>query len=146
MLPKRHHLLEPAGEILARVLLVELGDAHAPVLHGALEQVMVELAVVLEVGFFLAPLHFVERGLRDVEVALLDDLRHLAIEEREQQRTDVRAVHIGVRHDDDAVVAQLGYVEVLFDPGPERRDHDFDLVVLEHLVETGLLDVQNLCL
>jgi hypothetical protein len=40
-------------------------------------------------------------------VALVDQLRHLPVEEREQQRADVGAVDVGVRHDDDLVVAQL---------------------------------------
>ena len=61
----------------------------------------------------LAALDLVERRLRDVEVAALDELRHLAVEERQQQRADVRAVDVGVGHDDDAVVAQLADVEVV---------------------------------
>jgi hypothetical protein len=55
----------------------------------------------------------VERRLGDVEIALLDELRHLPIEERQQQRADVRAVHVGVGHDDDLVVAQLVDVEIV---------------------------------
>src|SRR5204862_2248579 len=35
---------------------------------------------------------------------------------------------------------------VLADPGAERRDHHFDLVGGEHLVEARLLDVQDLAL
>jgi hypothetical protein len=55
----------------------------------------------------------VERRLRDVDVAALDQLRHLPVEERQQQRADVRAVDVGVGHDDDAVVAQLVEVELV---------------------------------
>ena len=59
----------------------------------------------------------------------------------------MRAVHVGVGHDDDAVVAQLGDVEVFgADAAAERRDHRLDFVAAEHLVEAGLLDVQNLAL
>ena len=36
-----------------------------------------------------------------------DQLRHLAIEEGQQQRGDMRAVDIGVGHDDDALIAQI---------------------------------------
>jgi hypothetical protein len=32
---------------------------------------------------------------------------------KQQQRTDVRAVHVGVGHDDDAAVTQLRDVEVV---------------------------------
>ena len=38
---------------------------------------------------------------------LADQLRHLAIEEGEQQRGDMGAVHVGVGHDDDALIAQI---------------------------------------
>ena len=60
----------------------------------------------------LAELHLVERRLRDVDVAALHQHRHLPVEEGQQQGADVRAVHVGVGHDDDAVVAQLVGVEV----------------------------------
>ena len=73
--------------------------------------------------------------------------RHLPVEEREQQRADVRAVHVGVGHDDDVVVAELRDVEVLLaDAAAERRDHRPDFLAAQHLVEAGLLDVQDLAL
>jgi hypothetical protein len=67
----------------------------------------------LQVQLFLAGLDLVQRRLGDVDVAALHQLGHLAVEEGQQQRADVRAVHVGVGHDDDAVVAQLGDVEVV---------------------------------
>src|SRR5207244_11172615 len=60
-------------------------------------------------------------------------------------RAEVRPVHVGVGHADDAVVAELLDVEVLrTDAGPERRDHRPDFVAADHLVEPRTLDVQNL--
>jgi hypothetical protein len=74
-------------------------------------------------------LDLVQRRLRDVDVAALDQLGHLAVEEREQQRADVAAVDVGVGHDDDAVVAQLGDVVVgLADAGAQRGDQRGDLL------------------
>ena len=71
----------------------------------------------------------------------------LPVEERQQQRADVRAIDVRVGHDDDAVIAQLGDVEVLgADAAAERRDHGLDLLAAEHLVEARLLDVQDLAL
>ena len=97
--------------------------------------------------FGAAALGAEERRLRDVDVARVDQLAHLPVEERQQQRADVRAVHVRVGHDDDPVVAQLGDVEVLgADAGAERRDHGLDFVAAEHLVEAGLLDVEDLAL
>ena len=77
----------------------------------------------------------------------LDQLLHVAEEEREQQRADVRAVHVGVGHDDDLVVAQLGDVEIVqADAGADGRDHRADFLVPQHLVVARLLDVQDLAL
>src|SRR5688572_4601569 len=110
-----------------------------------MNQVGLEIALVLDVALAAPALGAEERRLRDVDVAAVDQLRHLAVEEREQQRPDVRTVHVGVGHDDDAVVAQARDVEVLdADAAAERGDHRLDLVAAEHLVEAGLLDVQNL--
>ena len=91
----------------------------------------------------------VERRLRDVDEALLHQLRHLAVEKRQQQRADVRAVHVGIGHDDDLVIAQLFEIERAFalavaDAGADGGDHRADFVVLKHLVEARLLDVDEL--
>src|SRR6185295_5733001 len=88
-----------------------------------------------------------ERRLRDVDVTAIDELPGLAVEKREQQRPDVGAVHVGVRHDDDAVIAQFRRVElVAADAAAERRDERANLLVAEHLVEARLLDVEDLAL
>jgi hypothetical protein len=82
---------------------------------------------VLQVLLVLAQLDLVQRRLRDVDVAALHQLRHLPVEEGQQQRADVRAVHVGVGHDDDAVVAQLVDVEVFAaDAGAQRGDQRDD--------------------
>ncbi len=88
-----------------------------------------------------------QRRLRDEHVAVVDELAHLAVEERQQQRPDVRSVDVRVGHDDDAVVAQLRDVEVfLADAASQRGDHRFDLVAAEHLVEARAFDVEDLSL
>ena len=46
-----------------------------------------------------------QRRLGDVDVAAFDQLVHLAVEEREQQRADVGAVDVGIGHDHDLAVA-----------------------------------------
>ena len=57
----------------------------------------------------------------------------------------MRPVDVGVAHDDDLVVAQLGDVELFVaDARTDRRDEGFDLGVLEHLVDAGALDVEDL--
>ena len=70
---------------------------------------------------------------------------HLAEEERQQQSADMRAVDVGVGHDDDLVIAQLVDIEVVAaDAGAERRDQRADLLARQHLVEARALDVEDL--
>jgi len=62
----------------------------------------------------------------------------------------VGAVHVGVRHDDDLVIARLRGVEAadglvaLADTGAARGDEGADFLVAEDLVEAGLLRVDQL--
>ena len=61
----------------------------------------------------------------------------------------MRSVHVGVGHDDDPPVAQLAEIErallVAFaDAGAHRGDHGLDFGVLEHLVQTRFLHVDQL--
>jgi hypothetical protein len=60
----------------------------------------------------------------------------------------MRAVDIGISHDDDLVVAQLRDVEVISvafrEAAAETVDHRLDLGIGQDLVDAGLLDIQNL--
>ena len=132
---------------------------HAPVGIGQagfgqhlVEQESFHRRIVLEVALVIAALGAVERRLGDVEMAALDQLRHLAEEECQQQCADMRAVDVGVRHDDDAVVAQLADIEAaLFrlappDAGAHRGDERADFGRAQHAVEPRALDVEDLAL
>ena len=54
------------------------------------------------------------------------------------------AVDVGVGQDDHLAVAGLGDVELLAEAGADGRDQGLDLVVLEHPVDAGPLDVEDL--
>ncbi len=117
--------------------------------HGVLQpdvgEIVFQRVLVLQVLLGLAARDFVERRLRDVDIAAVDQFAHLAEEERQQQRADVRAVDVRVGHDDDLVVAQLVGVELLrADAGAERRDQRADLLGREHLVEARALHIEDL--
>ena len=87
----------------------------------------------------------VQRRLRDVQVATVDEPRVVAEEEGQEERTDVRAIHVGVGHDDDLVVPQLVVIGVLLaDARAHRGDERLDFLVGEHLVEAGAFRVQDL--
>ena len=115
------------------------------VLQAGIDEIVLQRLPVLEVLLRGTALHLVEWRLGDVEVPALDHLRHLPVEEGEQQRANMGAVDVGVGHDDDLVVAQLVDVEFLAaDAGAQGRDKGSDLGGTQHLVEAGALDVEDL--
>ncbi len=123
------------------------GGAQLGAVDGVVDQVGVERRIVLQVELVLALLDLVQRRQADVDVAALDQLRHLPVEESQQQGADVRAVDVGVGHQDDAVVAQLvRVVFVLADAAAERGDQRADFRRREHAVEARALDVEDLAL
>src|SRR2546430_17496937 len=54
------------------------------------------------------------------------------------------AVNVGIAHNYDAAVAQLGHIEVLVDAHTDGGDDIFDLLVFEDSVQSHALDIQNL--
>ena len=125
--------------ICAAVARLEHGFAQAE-----LEQLGLHLLFGLHVvGVFLV-LHAEQRRLGDVDIAPCDQLVHLPIEEREQQRADVRAVDVGVGHDHDLAVAALGQVGLFADARADGRDHAADFFVGQHFVFARLVGVDDL--
>src|SRR4030095_16146956 len=136
--------LELTLEDLAKDLTT-VGELYDSRLDSAPDQEPIEILLVLDVSLGATALGAKEGRLRNVDGPTIDELGHLPIEEREQQRPNVRAVDVGVGHDDDAVIAEFLDIEVLAaDSAPERRDHRLDLVAAQHLVEACFLDVENL--
>ena len=112
-----------------------------------LGELPIEHPVVENVFERLALLDLVQRRLGDVHPAGLHQRTHVAEEEGQQQRADVRAVHVGVGHDDDLAVTALGRIElVVADAAADGGDHLGDLLVGEHLVHAGFFDVEDLTL
>src|SRR5262245_64507587 len=94
------------------------GEPQHRVLETGLNEIVLERALILEILLGLATRDLVERRLRDEEMPVIDEPWHLPIEKGEQQRADMGAVDVGVRHDDDLVVAQLLDVELV---APDAR-------------------------
>ena len=87
----------------------------------------------------------VEGRLGEIDVVLADEFGHVAEEEGEEQRADVGAVDIGIGHDDDLAVAALGDVELFgANACADGEDEGLDFLVVEHLGDAGLLDVEEL--
>ena len=115
-LAERHQLLEPVLERQAADFAWSDGLAlehEGAGFGGALDQERLEIALVLDERLAAAALGAEQRRLRDVDVAAIDEIAHLPVEERQQQRPDVRSVDVRVGHDDDAVIAQLRGVEFI---------------------------------
>ena len=78
-------------------------------------------------------------------MAALYELSHLAVEEGQEEGSDVRPVDIRVGHDDDFVIPRLEGIELLFpDPGSETLDQGTNLFGREHPVKTRLFDIEDL--
>ena len=94
----------------------------------------------------LPVLHPVEGRLGYVEVFRLDKCRHATEEEGEQERPNMRAVHIGIGHDDDLVVSQFAEVEVFALASSQGRDQGPYLCVAQDAVRLPQhpLDVKDL--
>ena len=60
----------------------------------------------------------------------------------------MRTVHIGIRHDDDLVIAQPGNIKIiavtLGKSAAECVDHGLDLCICQNLIDAGFLHVQDL--
>ncbi len=124
-----------------------LGRVEDQAFEAGRLEIIVERGVVLEIDFGPPPGDLVERRLGDEEVPVGDQFRHLPVEEGQQQRADVGAVDVGVRHDHDLVITQLVDVELFgTDRRADRLDEGADLLGAEHAVETGPLDVEDLAL
>src|SRR5579875_113457 len=108
-----------------------------------LDQRVALLFCVDEACLLVAHLNVVERRLRNIEMALLDQQRHMAEEEGQQQGANVGTIDVGIAHNHDASVAQTGYVELLTDTGADGRDNILDLGIFEHLINAGTFDIQN---
>ena len=140
-----HDPEEELAELLALEDLLAALDPDLEVLGDLLDEPLLVGPLLLEVEDLPAAGDLVERRLGDVEVALLDEGLHLAVEEGHEQGPDVRPVDVGVGHDDDLVVAELLQAEVgLPEVRPQGGDQHPDVVVLEDLVRPGLLDVEDL--
>ena len=75
-----------------------------------------------------------------------DKLRHVAEEEGKQKSANMGTIDVGIGHDDDAMVAQLGEVQLLIDADPQGGDDDAYLLMGQHLLHGGLLHIEDLAL
>ena len=56
----------------------------------------------------------IERRLSDINMSACHQISHMAEQERQQQRSNVTAVDVGVSHYDDLAIAALGDIHLIF--------------------------------
>src|SRR3989475_10495617 len=144
--PQQHSVLRIHGRVpeLLGVHLTETLVASDLWFSGHLRQLAVLLLLGVGVADLFPSRDLVKGRLRDGEIFLRDHLRHVAEEEREQQRADVRTINVSISHHDHVVIAQLTDVEPLADAGAEGRDQVADLLRGEDLVFASFLDIEDL--
>ena len=78
-------------------------------------------------------------------MTVVDQLRHKAVEERQEQGVDMASVHIGIGHQDDLIIFQFCDIKVISitfrKSAAERVDHRLDLGVCQNLVHRCLFHV-----
>src|SRR3990172_2282397 len=120
-------------------------DLQVCLLNPVRQQKLFHLPLAHQVLLSASLLHFEERRLSDVEVSRFDHRHHMPEEEREEKRSNMRAVHIGISHQHDLLVAKLRDIELVgTDPRPHRRDEQPDLLMGEDFVVARLLGVDDL--
>ena len=72
-----------------------------------------------------------------------NQLGHFAIEKGQQQRRDMGAVHIGVGHDDDPLIAQIAALVFGSQPATQRLHQIGQLLVRLHLAGACAGDVED---
>ncbi len=110
---------------------------------------LLALCICPAILFYFTFFAEVERGSSDVQIAILDNLWHIAEEECHNQCVDVRTIDVGIGHDDNLMIAQLLYVGFLAvfvssDSYTESCVDIADFITFQSLVIHGFFHIQNL--
>src|SRR5690606_6965931 len=127
--PGRIHsgFLELGRQHLAQTL--EAADLDGALTLELARQQFVLVAVVAGIGGLAALAQSVKRGNGEVEMAASDQIRHLAVKKSDEKRGDMSAVDVGIGHDDDLLVAQVGVAVMCPGSAAERLDQVSELLV-----------------
>ena len=91
----------------------------------------------------LARTNEIKGQLGNKNIAISDEGLHVSVEERQEQRPDVGPIDISIGHDDDLAVTDFTEIEFIANPAAKGRDHGADFIVVQHLVQAGLLHVED---
>ena len=75
----------------------------------------------------------------------LNKFAHLPEEERQQQGSNVRAIHVRVSHDNYSVITKFIWIKFfLANATAQSRDNRAHLCVTKHFVKARAFDIQDL--
>ena len=78
------------------------------IIQSSIHQLLPHRFFRLDIVSLFFVLHSEQGRLGNVNFSRFDQLIHLSIKEAQQQCSNVRSIDVGIRHDDDFVVASFG--------------------------------------
>src|SRR2546422_5230846 len=146
----RDLLQEPPGRIegrLPKFVRVHLAQAFVtlnrePLLSDSLQEFLL-FALRIRVVYLLALANLVQRRLPNVDIARVNHWPHVPKEECEKQSSYVLSIYVAIRECSHLVIPNFREIEFLADASSNCRDQRADLLVLQHLVEPCLLNIQD---
>src|SRR5271166_4845392 len=130
----RRHFAEP----------LKTADFNLTATDKSRPQHLLLMRIVARVHRFCALRQPVQGWNRQIEMAFLDEFGRLSVEEGDQQRGDVRAVHVRIRHYDDLVITQVLGAILTSGASAEGLQEIAKLLILRQLVARGGSNVENL--
>ena len=130
-----------------KLFRVHLAKAFIALYAGVLAECLLrgaQLRFGIGVDGLAAPVYAVEWRSANIDMACCEQITEITVEERQQNRADVRAVLIGVRKNNDLVVLQILFFKYAVEAGAERGDDGAKFLVLNHLVGSFFLHVERL--
>ena len=113
------------------------------VLTAHLVKFLLQFIVTVSIRVVLARTNEIKGRLGNKNIAISDEGLHVSVEERQEQRPDVGPIDISIGHDDDLAVTDFTEIEFIANPAAKGRDHGADFIVVQHLVQAGLLHVED---
>ena len=92
----------------------------------------------------LALADLIERRLGNINMAMLYQWLHIAVEEGQEQGSDMGTIHIRICHNDNLIVAELGQVKFVADATAKGGNHGTDFCIGIDAIQPSLLYVEYL--
>ena len=68
---------------------------------------------------------------------------HKSKEEGKQKRSNMRTIHIRIRHDNNLFIPKSFNIKAILDSASDSSNKRFNFIIRHHLLENSLLCIQN---